>query len=233
MKQRLLIVLFTALVFGAGFGAHLWIANDVTVPPPPGPIGSEFAHGPGTPATAPASTDPKNAPPGARSERSEPLNRPRLMSEIQRYSSQIKTYHARLDELDAEFDHDLLPLLGDAQRASYAALEKRAADHRAKGEAAIAADTAPLSDQQIFRLQQRPLYGVLSSVSISMRFDQLKRELKLTGDQDAKVRELLVTRRKNFLALIDATPPPSITLNVLARHATQLGAEPAKPAATK
>jgi hypothetical protein len=233
VKERLLIVFFTALVFGAGFGAHVWIASEPTVPPPPAAIGSEFAHGPGTPATAPASTDPKNAPPGARSERDEPLNRTRLMSEIQRYSAEIKTYQTRLDELDAEFDRGLLPLLTGAQRAGYAALQKRAADHRAKGEAAIAAETAPLSDQQIFRLQQRPLYGVLSSVSISMRFDQLKRELKLTGDQDAKVRELLVTRRKNFLALIDATPPPSITLNVLARHATQLGAEPAKPAATK
>jgi hypothetical protein len=227
MKQRLLIVLFTALVFGAGFGAHLWIANDVTVPPPPAAIGSEFAHGPGTPASPSATTDSKNAAPGARSEREEPLDRAKLMGEIQRYSSQIKTYQTRLDELDAEFDRGLLPLLSGAQRASYSALQKRAADHRAKGEAAIAAETAPLSDEQIFRLQQRPLYGVLGSVAISMRFDQLKRELKLTADQEAKVRELLVARRKDFLALIDATPPPSITLSRLALHAAQLGAKPA------
>jgi hypothetical protein len=228
VKQRLLIVLFTALVFGAGFGAHMWIANDETVPPPPAAIGSEFAHGPGTPAAAPAVANQKGTTPGARGERDEPLNRTRLMGEIQRYSSQIKTYQTRLDELDTEFDRDLLPLLTAAQRGHYSELQKRAADHRAKGEAAIAAETAPLSDQQIFRLQQRPLFGVLSSVSISMRFDQLKRELKLVPDQETKVRELLVARRKNFLALIDATPPPSITLSRLALHAAQLGAEPAK-----
>ena len=233
MKERLLIIFFTALVFGAGFGAHMWIANDITVPPPPGSIGSEFAHGPGTPATTSAATDSKNPQSGARSEREAPLDRAKLMTEIQRYSSQIKAYQTRLDELDAEFDRGLLPLLADAQRVSYASLQKRAADHRARGEAAIAAETAPLSDQQIFRLQQRPLFGVLSSVSISMRFDQLKKELKLTSDQETKVRTLLVTRRNNFLALIDATPPPSITLSRLALHAEKIGAEPAKTAAAK
>ena len=227
MKQRLLIVLFTALVFGAGFGAHLWIANDLIVPPPPAAIGSEFAHGPGTPPTV-AAANRQAAQSGARKERDQPLNRARLGKEIQRYSSQIKAYQTRLDELDTEFDHGLIPLLATAQRDHYSELQKRAADHRAKGEAAIAAETAPLSDQQIFRLQQRPLFGVLSSVSISMRFDQLKRELKLTPDQETKVHELLVARRKNFLALIDETPPPTITLSQLALHAAQLGAEPTK-----
>lgn len=231
MKQRLLIVLFTALVFGAGFGAHVWIAGDATVPPPPTAIGSEFAHGPGALATTATPADPKNAKPAATAGNPQPLDRPKLMSEIQRYSSNIKSYQTRLDELDAEFDHGLLPLINDEQRGRYTALQKRWADRRTKGEAAIAAETAPLSDEQIFRLQQRPLYGVLGSVSVSMRFDQLKKELKLTSEQESKVRELLVARRGKFLELIDATPPPSITLSQLARHAAKIGAEPA-PAKT-
>ncbi len=227
MKQRLLIVLFTALVFGAGYGAHMWFGDDTAVPPPPAAIGSEFAHGPGTPAVT-AATDSKNT-----KRSNAPFDRAKMMAEIQRYSSQIKTYQASLDRIDAEFDQGLKPLFTDDQRTRYAALQKRWADRRAKGEAAIAAETTPLSDEQIFRLQRAPLYGVLSSVSVTMRFDQLKKDLKLADSQDAKVRELLVIRRERFLALIDATPPPSITLSQLALHAAKLGADPEKPAPAK
>ena len=221
--QRLPIVIFTAAVFGAGYGARVWIANDATVPPPPVAIGTEFTHGPGSAAAA---TDPKNAKRPAPN--SQPLDRPKLMGEIQRYSSNIKSYQARLDELDANFDRGLLPLITDEQRGCYATLQKRWAERRAKGEAAIAAETAPLSDEQIFRLQQRPLYGVLGSVSVTMRFDQLKKELKLTADQEPKVRTLLRARREKFLDLVDATPPPSITLSQLARHAEKISTDPAK-----
>jgi hypothetical protein len=227
--QRVPIVIFTAAVFGAGYGAHVWIAGDATVPPPPAAIGSEFAHGPGTPAApSAAASSPKNSKAAPNSAGSQPLNRPKLMSEIQQYSSNIKSYQARLDELDSDFDHVLLPLLAEEQRGRYASLQKRWADRRAKGEAAIAAETAPLSDEQIFRLQQRPLYGVLGSVSVSMRFDQLKKELKLTSEQEPKVRDLLVTRRGKFLDLIDSTPPPTITLSQLARHVEKIGADPSK-----
>ena len=45
--------------------------------------------------------------------------------------------------LDAEFDRALVPLLTPEQRTCYAAFQKRLADRRAKGQAAIAAETAP------------------------------------------------------------------------------------------
>ncbi len=230
MKQRILIVLFTALVFGAGYGAHLWIAGDPGVPPPPTAVGTEFAHGPGT-SGAPVAPGDQKSPKAAT--KTEPFNRARLVSEIQKFSSQIKTYQARLDELDAEFDRAFLPLLTGPQRERYAALQKRWADRRAKGQAAIAAETAPLSDEQIFRLQRVPLMGVLSSVSIAMRYDSLNKDLKFDDAQCVKVRELLRVRREKFLALIDATPPPSITLSQLALHPEKLGAEPEKPAPAK
>jgi hypothetical protein len=231
VKQRLLIVFFTALVFGAGFGAHLWIASDPAVPPPPAAVGSEFTHGPGLPVIPAAGGDQKNAKAGTHAE--PPFNRPKLVSEIQKFSSQIKTYQARLDELDAEFDRGFIPLLSEPQRERYAALQKRLTDRRAKGQAAIAAETAPLSDEQIFRLQRMPLMGVLSSVSITMRYDSLNKDVKFDEAQSAKVHELLRVRREKFLALIDATPPPSITLSQLALHPEKLGAEPEQPVPAK
>ena len=92
----------------------------------------------------------------------------------------------------------------------------------------MAADTAPLSDEQIFRLQQRPLLSVLGEVAPAMRFDALHRDLKLDDGQQPKVRELLRTRRERFLALVDSTPPPSILLSRLAPVARKLATEPKK-----
>jgi hypothetical protein len=62
-----------------------------------------------------------------------------------------------------------------------------------------------------------------------MRFDQLKKELKLAPDQEAKVRELLTERRAKFLALIDDTPPPTITLSQIALAAEKIAVEAAPP----
>jgi len=226
VTQRLPIVIFTAAVFGAGYGVRAWSAGDATVPPPPGAIGSEFAHGPGTPPATVAVANGRNAKPA--SPNSQPFDRPKLLSEIQRYSSQIKTYQTRLDELDAEFDRAILPLLTVTQRECYETRQKRLAENRARGMAAIAAETSPLSDEQIFRLQRVPLMGVLSSVSISMRYDSLNKDVKFDDAQSAKVRELLRVRREKFLDLVDAMPPPTITLSRLAPHAEKIAVDPTK-----
>jgi hypothetical protein len=221
VRQRLLIVLFSALVFGAGFAARMWTESDPSVPPAPAAIGSEFSRG------AAPSADPKSAPKaGGRAEQS--VDRAKLVKEIQRYRSDIETYRARLEQLDADFDRELTPLLTADQREKFAAQQKRYAERRARGIAAVAAETAPLSDEQIFRLQQRPLLSVLGEVSLSMRFDSLQKDLKLDEGQQAKVRELLHQRREKFLSLLDATPPPSIMLSRLAPVAQKLATEPKK-----
>jgi hypothetical protein len=233
VKQRLPIVVFTAAVFGAGYGAHRWIASEPGVPPPPTTIGSEFTHGPGASTGTTAANTANGAKAGARKEGDQPFDRTKLLSEIQKFSEQIKTYQKRLEELDAEFYRALDPLLTEPQRAKFVAMQKRWAERRAKGMAAIAAETAPLSDEQIFRLQRNPLMSVLSSVSLTMRYDSYNKELKFDEAQATKVRDLLRVRRDKFLDLIDSTPPPSITLSQLALHLDRIGAEPEKPKPAK
>ena len=225
MKQRLLIVLFSALVFGAGFVARMWTEGDATVPPAPATIGSEFARTAPPTGTAKTSARPATT---AKAGDQPAVDRAKLIKEIERYRSQIDSYRGRLDQIDAEFVHELTPLLTADQREKFAAQQKRFADRRAKGIAALAADTAPLSDDQIFRLQQRPLLSVLGEVSLSMRFDSLNHELKLDDTQQVKIRDLLRGRREKFISLIDSTPSPSIMLSRLAPVVQKLADEPKK-----
>jgi hypothetical protein len=56
----------------------------------------------------------------------------------------------------------------------------------------------------------------------------LKGDLGLSAEQQEKVRGLLQQRRDKFLALVDSSPPPSITLSQLAAQASKLATKPAK-----
>jgi hypothetical protein len=203
---------------------------DSSVPPAPAVIGSEFARAPLPPGTEGKEAVRTTA--AVKLNRAEPaaINRAKLVNEIARYHSEIETYRQKLEEIEADFVRELTPLLTPEQRERFAAHQKRFADRRSRGIAALAADSSPLSDDQIFRLQQRPLLSVLGEVALSMRYDSLQRDLKFDDAQQAKVRELLRARRERFLVLIDSTPPPSIMLSRLAPVAQKLATEPKKQA---
>ena len=226
MKQRLVIALLAALCFGAGFVARMWTDGDgPAVPPPPTSLGGEFTSS--TAAIAPA-TGSASRKPSSTAARTDQLNRAKLLADIDRLRPQINSYRARLDEIDAEFERGVALLLTSEQRERFEARQKRNAEHRAKGEARAVADTGPLSDEQVAQLQQRPLWNVLWSISINARFDRLHKDVKFDEAQIPHVRELYRARREKFLALVDTTPPPSITLSELATQAKKIGGEPAK-----
>ncbi|MBI5767491.1 MAG: hypothetical protein HZA93_06825 [Verrucomicrobia bacterium] len=222
MNQRLAIALIAASCFGAGFAARWWTENDgPAVPPPPAVLGSEFAS-----TAAAGKAEPKSKNRGS-SSHPEP-NRHRLAAEIQRLRPQIDAYRARIDELDREFDRALVALLSPEQREKFDARLKRIAERRAKDEAREAAENALLTDEQLFQLQQRPLWNVLWSVSIDSRYERLNKDLKFTEEQTRKVKELYRQRREKFIALVDTVPPPTITLSTLAAQAQKIGGDPAK-----
>jgi hypothetical protein len=214
MKQRLLIALLTAIGFAAGFGARMMTESGPTVPPPPAP-GSEFVR----PGTGVVAADAKERRSPSYSEK----DRAKLLADIQNYRRQIDEYRNRIDDIAADFEHELVPVLNAEQRAKLETMQKHSAERRAKGEKA-AAETVTLSDEQIFQLQQRPLWNALWNVAINWRLDRLNRDFKLDDAQQAKIRALLQKRREKFLNLVDSTPPPSITLSQLAPQAEKLGA---------
>ncbi len=217
MSQRLVIPLVALIAFGAGYGAHVWIAHDQVLPPPPAP-GSEFTRthpSPGIDTKADAKPAPGR------------VDRAKLIADIEKVRPQIEAYRKRVEEIDGEFDRGFVALLDADQRTKYDAQQKKNAEKRAKDEAKAAADQSPLSDEQIASLQQRPLWNALFKIAVSWRLERATHDYKLDAAQQAEVRKLLESRREKFIALVDSTPPPSITLSNLAPQAQKLG-EPAK-----
>src|SRR4051812_35019536 len=204
MNQRLVIPLLAMVAFGAGYGARVWIEHDPALPPPPAP-GSEFVRGH---VPAEGHLDPKST-------ANRGMDRAKLIADIEKVRPQIETYRQRVEDIDHEFDQGFIALLKGEQRDKYDAQQKKNAERRAKDEAKAAADQSPLSDEQIASLQQRPLWNALFKIAVSWRLERATRDYKLDEAQQAQVRRLLETRRDKFIALVDATPPPSITLSNL------------------
>lgn len=197
MKQSVLVALLTVLGFAAGFGARVWTERAPAMPPPPR-MGGEFAAKGGAP------------------EVKKPLDRAELVTEIEHLRPQIAAYSARIAELDAEFDHSFEALLNPDQRAQRDANQKKRAEKAAADESKASADPTPLSDDQIDRLRQRPLYNVLRLISVGPKVEMLATEYKLDATQQARLHDVLATRREKFLDLLDSTPAPTIRLSALA-----------------
>lgn len=225
MKRSLAITVLAAAVFAAGYFAGLRTERSRPVPAPPAPLMGEFSSRSVTPPATATPTKPNlpNAAPVR-----VPQNRAQLVAEIDRLRPQIDSYRQRIEMLDVEFDRELAAVLTPDQQKSYSAAQKRRAERMAKGAAEVASAPAPLTDDEIDRLRQRSLYGVLWMVAPTMKHDSLVKDLKLDTEQQAKARELLRQRREKFLAIVDSTPPPSILLSRLAPAAQRLATEPAK-----
>jgi len=157
------------------------------------------------------------------------VDRADLIADIEKSRPQIEAYRKRMGEIDAEFDRELVTLLNSDQRQRYEAQQKRYAERRLNRQAREAADPRPLSDEQILRLQQIPLFSALWTITVTSRLERLNRDLKLDESQMESVRRLLLSRRGKFIDLVDSAPPPTITLSLLASRAQKL-AEPADSA---
>ncbi|HWA09546.1 MAG TPA: hypothetical protein VG838_08870 [Opitutaceae bacterium] len=194
MKHRLLVAFLTVLVFATGFAAHAWTETARPVPAPP-KLGGEFAPN-------------SSAPEGKK-----PVNRTQLIADIERNKTQIDAYRAQVMALDGEFEHGFTALLRPEQCEQYAAMQKKRADRIAEHEAKA---SVTLTDDDIDRLMQRPVFGVLNTLALSDLIEHLTKEYKLDAAQQGDTRELLLRRRDKFIALIGSTPPPSIRLSWLA-----------------
>lgn len=197
MSPRVFLAGLTVGVFALGYGAR-WLTEPAhLVPPAPPALAQEFVRS----ATAPG---------GRRGERQ--LDRARLVAEIQKLRPQIEAYGVRMQEIDGEFDREFLQLLQPAQREKYLASQRRWAERDAKR----AASREPLTNEEIFREQERSLTWVYFKVTVTPRLEMLTRECSLDEAQQSAARALLTLRRTKFLALFDSTPHLSIRLSGLA-----------------
>lgn len=209
MSQRVFVALLTVGVFAAGYGARLLTEPAQPVPPAPPSLAREFA----SPAAAGSA--------GERRQRQ--LDRARLVAEIQKLRPQIEAYNAQMQEIDAEFDREFIRLLREDQRERYLASQRKFAERDAKR----AGSREPLSDEEIFREQDRSMTWVYWKVTVTPRLEMLTRACQLDAAQQNDTRALLVLRRAKFMALFDSTPHLGIRLSGLAPLIERVAAPPA------
>ena len=131
-----------------------------------------------------------------------------------------------MEQIDDETDQAVVALLRPEQLPLWEKMLNRRVEYREKEEAGITGDHQ-LTPSQIASLRQRPLYKLLAVVIVPQKLDWLVDDLELDDKQKEKAREILLKRREQFLALVDSSPPPSLTLSRLAPMAQRLG-EPKK-----
>jgi len=215
MKQRLLIALFTIFGFAAGFGARFVTERDPQVPPCPAP-GTEFAR----PGIAKAAAKPAAG--------ISQHDREKFLADIEKMRPQIEAFHDQVGHIFWEFDRGFSAILDPDRRAKFEAHLKKNADKRAERQAKEAAESGPLTDQQIEQLRREPLWNALWLIAVQWRFERITREYDLTPEQQVKTRALLEQRRHEFIALVDSSEPPSLTYSELASRAQKLLAQPNK-----
>lgn len=196
MMQRLFIALLAAVVFMAGYVTRMWTRREHDVPPPPPALAREFA----------------TAAPSRQGSKSGEVDRAKLVAEIEKLRPQIEAYRAQVEEIYAEFDREFVKFLNAEQRAKFDGRQKRIAESRARRNA----ERKPLSDEDILRNRERPLTEIYWYVTVTPPLEWLTTYYKLDPSQQTATRGLLSLRRTKFMALLDATPHPSIKLSRLA-----------------
>jgi hypothetical protein len=149
-----------------------------------------------------------------------PFNRAQVVDQINRLRPQIEAFTSRMNEIYAQFDRDLDPVLTPDQRHIFE--QKYRAKHNYGPPPELLTDSRQLSDEQVFDLMQRPLRTMSFMVIVPMTLDRMTNDLKLDEIQQGKVRDLLRVRREKFLELVDSAPPPSLSLSRLAPFAQRL-----------
>jgi F0F1-type ATP synthase membrane subunit b/b' len=208
--QRLLVALFTVVVFLAGYGARVWTEPRQVVPPAPTALAQEFAR----PSTS-----------GKKKE----TDRAKLVAELEKLRPQIESYQTQVNEIYAEFDRELAKILNPQQRAKFEANQRKWAEHEAKKRAKLESERMmPMTEEEIMRARERPMSDVYRMITVTPKLESLTKDYELDPAQQASVRALLTLRRAKFMALLDATPPPSIQLSRLGPLISRVAAKPAK-----
>ena len=215
MTSRVFIPLLTIVVFGAGYGARIWNEHSRCPVPPAPALLTELSTAP-----APAKVNVKTT------TLEKPPNAAKLAAEIERLRPSIEEFRKQIEKMDGEMDQKIIALLNPEQLPKWEKMLKRRVEYAQKEEAAVAGDGL-LTSEQIASLQQRPLYKLLAVVVVPQRLEWLTNDLKLDDEQKEKARAILHERREKFLALVDSSPPPSLSLSRLAPLAQRLG-EPKK-----
>jgi len=221
MRTPLALALLTAAGFGVGLGAGYWMASTCKPMPPPASMFSEFR-------------DITRAGPSLANSRPELWRE--INGELEKLRPEIDAFRKKLQVIDGEFNAQFEAILTPEQRQKLADVQRRKDPGReaskerdagkeavkepakaAKSAAAPATEPAKNGSPAVRNERSvRMIYesdGLVSSlVFVPFTAERFTQQLGLDATQQARLRELLFTRRTRFLELADATPPPSMQL---------------------
>lgn len=190
MKDTIRISLLTLIIFCAGLGIGILTQNIRPIPPPPFPPLGEMKDF-GQDRRGPFRGGPPQVKPAE------------IEAEMARLRPKVEAYENKLREIDDTFRQNFEAILTPEQKKALADKDEPAAD-------------SPPSSSGPPPRMAKPLSGMAFFIIITPAVEHFTRELSLTPEQSAKLRELMVTRRQQFLDFIDATPPPSLELGHMA-----------------
>jgi hypothetical protein len=227
MKEQLHIVLITVGLFAGGLLIGIWTQRTRPIVAPPAPVLGEFGgpHGPkmmagwGGPEEGDLAFQ-RFAPGHARAIVT--MNR-----HLAALEPQIKEFQSLVDAIEKNFRDNLNQLLTADQQEKLAAIEADEDPMSVQVEGPMVpppppevAEGRPLPpDAQgqvfIYRNGGRPPFPLGGWLMMSMiiyqpSLDHLTSELKLDVKKEAAVKDLMVERRRELLALIDKSPPPTL-----------------------
>jgi len=228
MKEQFPIVLITVGLFVAGLLMGIWTQRTRPIPAPPAPVLGEF--GP----LAPPGLRVEQYAPGkggfamGRFSPGHPAAIVTMNKHIAELEPKIREFQGAVDSIEKEFRGKLDKLLTPEQRTKLAAIEAEAAPETA-GPGPLPPPQLELEEQGVVPAPppppgaegQRFVVGfhtpfpvggwlMMSMIIYQPSLDHLTSELKLDAAQQAAVKDLMVERRTELLALIDKSPPPTL-----------------------
>jgi hypothetical protein len=203
MNKGFVVALATLIGFAAGTFAGSWMQRTQPVPPPPaGGVLSELRD-------APLNSSPENP------DAPQPSGQPLPDEALRQMKAEIDAFKKKVDPIKLEFRTQLEALLSPVQRERLKAMSEK--PPAPKPDAKEKAD--PAKDWR-YRIYDG-MDSTITLVVIPFTLARLNEELGLTYAQREAVHQLLIQRREKFLALVDATPPPSFNLGKLAPQAAE------------
>ena len=190
MRGNLLVILATVALFVAGLFVGVWTQRSRPLPPPPLGVMGEFQR-PG----APPPPAPRRAPwfVSGSAGAGHAINPQELRKKLDVFIPQIADFQQKVDAIEQQFKTAFDAILTSDQKQKLDALTKR-----------LASFPDPLPG---CAPGMGPIF--VSMVIYRPTYEHLSDDLSLDEKQRQQLMDLLMTRRNNLLALVDATPPPS------------------------
>lgn len=214
MKENLYVVLITVALFVGGLFTGVWIQKSKPLPPPPMQAWEEFGRQRPGPDMQPG------GPPPDRFGSDHQQMREEMERKMEELKPKLEAFRKSVEAIEKPFQEKFQSLLTDEQKKKFE--ENRLShEHRQAGPGGGPQPQAGPGSGPM----PPPPHGagnpMMEVILVGPTLEKMTQDFSLDSRQAAKLKELLIERRTQFLKLIDANPPPTIKLGQFARKQFQ------------